>query len=80
MSLPSAICIVQIAVVVNCALVAINLLTSPHSLWFFWPLLGWGIGIVAHATSVFGVFGIFGPEWEKRKIREIMEREKDRGM
>jgi hypothetical protein len=40
-------------VVVNGALIAINLLTSPETLWFVWPLLGWGIGIVAHFASVY---------------------------
>ena len=33
--------------------------------WFFWPLLGWGIGIVSHAFTTFGVFGIFGRDWEE---------------
>ena len=26
-------------------LVAINLLVTPHVLWFVWPLLGWGFGL-----------------------------------
>lgn len=53
-------------------LVALNLLTSPHHLWFYWPMLGWGIGIVAHAVSVFGI----GKEWEEKKIRELMDQER----
>lgn len=40
-------------VAVNAALIAINLLTSPDYLWFVWPLLGWGIGVVAHFASVY---------------------------
>ena len=28
-------------------LVAINLLVTPHLLWFVWPLLGWGFGLLA---------------------------------
>jgi len=32
-------------VLVNTILVLINLLYSPHVMWFFYPLLGWGIGI-----------------------------------
>ncbi len=36
---------------VNLLLLAINLLTTPNHLWFYWPLLGWGIGIVAHAAA-----------------------------
>ena len=60
--------------VVNAVLVIINLLTSPGSLWFFWPLGGWGIGLILHAFSVFG--GFWGKDWEERKIKEIMEKDK----
>ena len=35
---------VGVYVIVNAALLAINLLSSPDTLWFYWPLLGWGIG------------------------------------
>jgi len=38
---------------VNLLLLAINLLTTPNELWFFWPLFGWGIGIVAHGAAVY---------------------------
>ena len=67
-----------IYVVVNIGLILIDVLTSPYNLWFYWPLLGWGIGIVAHATSVFGIKGILGKDWEERKIKELMERDKKR--
>lgn len=40
-------------VAVNLLLVVINLLTTPNELWFFWPLLGWGIGIIAHGAAVY---------------------------
>lgn len=40
-------------VVVNIALVAINLTHSPQYLWFLWPLFGWGIGVFFHALGVF---------------------------
>mgnify|MGYP005990433929 CR=1 FL=1 len=39
--------------------------------WFFYPMLGWGMGVVFHG---FGVFG-FGKNWEDRKIKEILEKE-----
>jgi hypothetical protein len=38
-------------VAVNLLLLAVNLLTTPNHLWFFWPLVGWGIGIVAHGAA-----------------------------
>lgn len=42
-----------IYLVVNLALLALNLLTSPGSLWFYWALLGWGIGLAAHGIGVY---------------------------
>ncbi len=35
-------------VLVNAMLIAINFIYSPEAIWFFYPLLGWGIGITAH--------------------------------
>jgi len=40
-------------VCVMALLVTINLLTNPAHLWFVWPLLGWGVGLLAHAVGVF---------------------------
>jgi hypothetical protein len=63
---------------VNGFLFAVNMLTDPGELWFQWALLGWGIAVVMHGLSVFAKGGIWGPEWEERKIREIMEKERQR--
>ena len=63
---------------VNVALIVINLLTSPEYLWFIWPLIGWGIGLIVHAFTVFG--GLWGKAWEERKIKEIMEKDKRTGV
>ncbi|RKS96552.1 2TM domain-containing protein [Chryseobacterium defluvii] len=52
-------------------LLIINLLTSPEHLWFYWPMLGWGIGLTAHAINVFGI----GKDWEEKKIKELMEKD-----
>jgi hypothetical protein len=61
-------------VLVNFGLAAINLLTSPERVWFGFPMLGWGIGLLAHGLSVFAFRGWFGPQWEERKIREYLDR------
>lgn len=53
-------------------LVIINLITSPKEIWFYWPMLGWGIGVVAHAMNTFAI----GKNWEEKKIREIMNNQK----
>lgn len=39
--------------IVNAGLLAINLVTSPDHLWFYWPMIGWGIGLAAHAAAVY---------------------------
>jgi len=58
---------------VNVVLLAINLVTSPYVLWFYWVSVFWGIGLFWHAMGVF-VFGKFtGASWEKKKIEEVME-------
>jgi hypothetical protein len=60
-------------VLVNLLLFTINMLTLPGSLWFYWPLMGWGIAVALHALRVFGSGGRMGAEWEDRKIKELME-------
>ncbi len=52
-------------------LIILNLITSPRNLWFYWPMLGWGIGLLAHGASVFAI----GKGWEEKKIREILEKQ-----
>lgn len=65
-------------VVVNLFLMAVNLLTSPKHLWFFWPMLGWGIGITVHAMKTFNLMPFLGKDWEERKLKEFMEEEERR--
>jgi hypothetical protein len=36
----------------------------------------WGIGLAAHGASVFGRDLFFGKEWEERKLRQLMDRDK----
>lgn len=60
-------------ILVNLLLFAINEIATPEVLWFVWPLLGWGIGLGIHAAWVFGSVRVFGPEWEEKKIKEILE-------
>ena len=54
-------------------LLLINFLTA-GGWWFYWPLLGWGIGIIAHAFTVFGIGGFFGSNWEEKKTRDLMNK------
>ncbi|SEP57107.1 2TM domain-containing protein [Flavobacterium urocaniciphilum] len=53
----------------------INLKYTPEHLWFYWPMLGWGIGLLFHAFGVFNIVPFFGKDWEEKKIKELMEEE-----
>jgi hypothetical protein len=64
--------------VINLGLFLIDFVTG-GGWWFFWPLIGWGVGLTIHAVVVFGVEGPLGRGWEERKIRELMEREQGAG-
>ncbi|MGO9361358.1 MAG: 2TM domain-containing protein [Xanthobacteraceae bacterium] len=69
---------VSIFVVVMAFLVILNALTGGHW-WVQWALLGWGIGLVAHAVAVFGIAGWLDADWEERKIKEIMAKDGKNG-
>ena len=42
----------------------------------FFTAFFWGIGLLAHGVSVFLPDIILGKQWEERKIKEFMEKEK----
>ncbi|KUK03917.1 MAG: hypothetical protein PWR26_1435 [Methanosarcinales archaeon] len=60
-------------VLVNTILILVNLLYSPHVMWFFYPLLGWGIGITAHYLN--GIRWIEGTLKEDEAKAEYRARE-----
>lgn len=62
---------------VNAGLFTIDAL-SPGGWWFFWPLMGWGVAVVAHWSSVFAAPRRFGSEWEQRKIADLLARDTPR--
>lgn len=58
-------------------LIFINKMTVPHFNWFWFPMIGWGIGIFFHGWSVFGSNLAFGKDWEEKKINEMMRKYDD---
>ena len=60
-------------IVVLASLLVVNLATG-DPWWVQWVLLGWGIGIAAHALAVFGAGSRAVAEWERRKTKELMDR------
>ncbi len=63
-------------ILINTGLIILNLVTSPRYLWFFYPLLGWGFGVLLHAMSVFNYMPFLNRDWEEKKIKELMNKEK----
>ncbi|MBP8792970.1 MAG: 2TM domain-containing protein [Lutibacter sp.] len=56
-------------------LIFINLKFSPEFQWFWFPMVGWGIGVLFHAFGVLDHNFILGRDWEDRKIKEFMEKD-----
>ena len=54
----------------------LNALTAFGNWWFYWPIMGWGIGVLFHYFEVFGFPGIpqMSDEWEEHQIRKEMKR------
>ena len=51
-------------------LIFINLSFSSQFQWFWFPMLGWGMGLTFQGLEVFG----YGKSWEQRKINEILNK------
>lgn len=66
---------VAIYAVVIGGIALLNWFVSPNFWWVVFPAIGWGIGLLAHAVSVFFEDSALGSAWEERKTREIVERE-----
>jgi hypothetical protein len=63
---------VMIYIIVNALLIAVNLLTDPHHLWFQWGLLGWGIGLLVHGLNVYAY------RWSGSRREQMIQRELER--
>ena len=63
-------------VVVIIGLAILNLVTYPKFLWFIFPLVGWGLGVVVHGLTVFNYMPFLGRDWEEKKIQQLIDKEK----
>ena len=57
-------------------LIYINLKFVPQFHWFWFPMLGWGIGMVFQGFKAFSYNSVLGRNWEEKKIKEFMENDK----
>jgi hypothetical protein len=53
---------------------AIDLLDDSSSFWFYWPMLGTGIGVAVTAIVLLGIGGLFGVDWERREMERYLRR------
>ncbi|GGF60289.1 hypothetical protein GCM10011332_12490 [Terasakiella brassicae] len=53
----------------NAGLAAINLTFSPETIWFHYPLFGWGIGLILHAIKT------ILPDWEQRQETHLRKKD-----
>lgn len=60
--------------IVMAGLAAVNLLATPGYLWVVWPALGWGLGLLSHAASVFQLIPFMGADWERREVEKALGR------
>ncbi len=69
-------------VIVNTFIIisTINKSAIGNEIFFKWETFStaffWGIGLLAHAFSVFAPSFILGDKWEERKIQELMDKDK----
>ncbi|WP_456376427.1 2TM domain-containing protein [Lutibacter sp.] len=54
-------------------LIFINLKYSPGFNWFWFPMAGWGLGLLFQGFKAFNYNPILGSDWENRKIQEYMK-------
>ena len=59
-------------------LVYLNLTYSPDYYWFPYSAIGWGTGLIFHGMSAFNYVPFLGSRWEERKLRELIEKDRQK--
>lgn len=55
----------------------INLRFVPQFHWFWFPIFGWGIGVLFHGLEAYNYSVFMGKDWESKKIKELMDNDKN---
>ena len=66
--------IVGIYLVLSLMWFAIDVLGDPSTYWFYWPVLGMGLGVI---VTWIVMFALFGADWERRQVEKYVERRSD---
>jgi 2TM domain len=59
---------------------AIDLLDDSSGFWFYWPMLGTGLGVLVTGIVLGGVGGLFGRDWEQRQVEKYLGQEGGRAI
>ncbi len=59
--------------VVMSGLIILNILTG-HFPWVLFPIIGWGLGILGHASEAFEYHPFFGKKWEQKQINKYLNK------
>lgn len=54
-------------------LIFLNIKLTNGFQWFWFPMFGWGMGLIFHAIETFG----YGKSWEEKKIQQILNKDKN---
>jgi 2TM domain len=52
--------------------------STPGEVWFYKVLLGWGLLVALHAAYTYELLPWSTADWEQRKVRELIERQRNR--
>jgi hypothetical protein len=52
----------------------IDMSDGTENLWFYWPMLGTGIGVAITAVALLGMGGLLGHDWENRQVERYLQR------
>jgi 2TM domain len=55
----------------------IDMADGTESLWFYWPMLGTGVGVAIAAVALLGIGGLFGVNWENRQVERYLKAHRD---
>ena len=67
-------------IIINIFLIVVISTNSGESFWHFSTFATaffWGIGLMFHFLGVFGPDFLFGKNWEEKKMKEFMDKEKE---
>jgi 2TM domain len=53
----------------------IDMLDDSTANWFYWPMLGTGVGVAITGIVLLGFGGVFGPDWERREVEKYLRRQ-----